>query len=135
MSRGVGRPLKFKSVEELQRKIDDYFDSCYDEDGNCIRPLTITGLALALDTTRRTLLDYEEKDEYSHTIKMAKQRIENFAEEQLFTNRNTAGVIFNMVNNYGWTNKQDIDQSISGKDGKPLQVLFNIPRPARDDES
>lgn len=29
----------------------------------------ITGLALALDTTRDTLMDYEGKDEFSDTIK------------------------------------------------------------------
>jgi DNA-packaging protein gp3 len=120
----VGRPLKFSSIEELERLIEDYFDSCYedlieyDSEGAIKsstrvlkRPYTITGLALALDTSRRTLLDYEARnDEFSHTIKKAKLRCENFAEEQLFTSRNTAGVIFNMKNNYGWVDKQDIDQ-------------------------
>lgn len=104
----VGRPPKFQDVEELQRKIDAYFDSCHDENGKLIRPYTITGLALALDTSRKVLLDYESKDdEISNTIKKAKLRIENFAEEQLYTNKNTAGVIFNMVNNYGWVNRQE----------------------------
>lgn len=104
----VGRPPKFQDVEELQRKIDAYFASCHDDKGNLIRPYTITGLALALDTSRKVLLDYESKDdEISNTIKKAKLRIENFAEEQLYTNKNTAGVIFNMVNNYGWVNRQE----------------------------
>ncbi len=105
----VGRPLKFASVEELQSKIGDYFDSCQDEDGALVKPYTITGLALYLDTTRRTLLDYEKRDdEFSHTIKRAKLRIENFAEESLFTSKQTAGVIFNLINNYDWSNKQDV---------------------------
>lgn len=110
----VGRPPKFQDVEELQRKIDAYFESCHDEKGNIIRPYTITGLALALDTSRKVLLDYENKDdEISNAIKKAKARCEAFAEEQLFTNKNTAGVIFNMVNNYGWVNRQE--QTVNAK--------------------
>lgn len=105
----VGRPLKFASVEELEQKIAAYFDSCYNADGALAKPFTITGLALYLDTTRRTLLDYEKRDdEYSHTIKRAKLRIENFAEESLFTSKQTAGIIFNLINNYDWSNKQDV---------------------------
>jgi hypothetical protein len=144
----VGRPLKFKTVKELEDKIQEYFESCFeevwedtdkrDEDGNliydlsgkvekehikvkkCVRPLTITGLAVALDTYRSVLLDYEEKDEYSNTIKKAKETIQNFVEERLFGG-NVAGPIFNLINNWkGWSNKQEI----TGKDGKDL-----IPEP------
>jgi len=126
----AGRPLKFKTVEELQKKIDAYFDSCWEEreekDGNGdvfkrykvqITPYTITGLALALDTTRETLMDYEEKDGYSDTIKMAKLRCQNFAEQQLFTGKNAAGPIF-ALKNYGWRDK--IENELTGKDGKDL---------------
>jgi len=115
----MGRPLKFKTVKELQQKIDAYFESCWEdtEEGKkMIRPLTITGLALALDTTRDTLLDYEEKDGFSDTVKKAKQRVENFAEEQLFINPRTAGIIFNMVNNWGWQNKQETKQEVTIED-------------------
>lgn len=115
-----GRPLKFKTVKELQEKIDAYFEDCDKND----RPLTITGLALALDTTRDILIAYEERDGFSNAIKKAKQRCQAFAEEQLFTNRNTAGVIFNMVNNYGWRNKQDVD--LGNKDDKPFQVQHDL---------
>lgn len=125
----AGRPLKFKSVDELQEKIEHYFESCHNMNGDLIRPYTISGLALALDTSRQTLLDYEDKEEYSDTIKKAKAKIENFAEEQLFTNRNTAGVIFNMVNNWGWRNKQDVE----AKTDTELNIKFNIPRPKSDE--
>jgi len=118
----AGRPLKFKSAEELQKMIDAYFANCDKKK----KPYTITGLALALDTTRETLLDYEERDEFSDTIKRAKLRCQAYAEEQLFTNRNTAGVIFNMVNNYGWKNKQDIDNNIGNKDGKPFETEQHV---------
>jgi hypothetical protein len=97
---------KFKSVKSLQNAIDKYFKEC-DESG---RPYTVSGLAYALDTTRRTLLDYEEKDGFSHVIKKAKAKIETFNEEQLY-NKNvpTVGVIFNLKNNYDWKDKQEIE--------------------------
>ena len=105
----VGRPNKFKSVEEMQKAIDNYFKDC---DAN-ERPYTISGLAYALDTTRRTLLDYEENDDFSHTIKKAKAKIEQFVEERLFVGNNTAGVIFNLKNNYNWKDKQEIEADVN----------------------
>lgn len=121
----LGRPPKFGTVEELQEKINAYFESCdnrttkiMNSKGKMIevpdpRPYTITGLALALDTTRRTLLDYETiyGEEFSHTIKMAKQKIENFAEESLWQPKIATGVIFNLKNNYGWVDKTEVETS------------------------
>ena len=115
-----GRPLLFKSAEELQIKIDKYFDSCYvdriDKDTGKeytenIRPLTITGLAVALDCDRVTILDYGNKEEFSSTVRAAKLKIQNFAEENLFTNRNASGIIFNLKNNYGWVDKIETDNT------------------------
>lgn len=59
------------------------------------KPLTVTGLAVALGTSRDVLLDYEttysEKyPEFSNTIKEAKEQIKAYAEESLF-GTNTAG--------------------------------------------
>lgn len=113
----TGRPQKFKTVEELEEKIDEYFASCFKEDGERIRPFTITGLALALDTTRETLLDYEKSDKFakfSDTIKKAKQTCQNYAEEHLFTSRNVIGAIFSMKNNYGWKDKTEVDTNFKG---------------------
>lgn len=108
----MGRPLKFESVEELQNKIDMYFAEC-DKDN---RPYTISGLACALDTTRRTLLDYEDKEDYSHTIKRAKAKIEEFNERMLYSKDvPTTGVIFNLKNNYGWKDTQAIEADLNVK--------------------
>ena len=104
-----GRPLKFDSVEEMQKAIDKYFAECDEKQ----KPYTVSGLAYALNTTRRTLLDYEEKDEYSHTIKKAKTKIELFNEEMLYSKDvSTTGVIFNLKNNYGWKDKQEIEADV-----------------------
>jgi hypothetical protein len=109
-----GRPLKFKSVKELSKLIDAYFLKCTHKDGKELpftewTPITITGLALALDTTRHTLIDYEEKDEYLHTIKIAKTKVENYAEMKAF-GANPAGAIF-ALKNFGWADKLEVDQS------------------------
>lgn len=103
----AGRPKKFKSIKELQEKIDAYFVDCeeYEE------PITLTGLCIWLDTTRETLMDYQEADEFSDTIKKAKQRIENAYEKRLIK-RGNAGDIF-ALKQFGWTDKQEIDNKIS----------------------
>lgn len=119
-----GRPLKFATKEELELAIEAYFqgisNSVYiNADGIPVyEPLTITGLALALDTTRKTLMEYEEKDEYSNTIKKAKTRVEHFAEKRLFGTAPT-GAIF-ALKNYGWKDKTESE--FTGKDGAPLMT-------------
>lgn len=104
----AGRPLKFKSAEELQEKIDAYFARCKEEE----EPLTITGLALALDTTRDTLMDYEVKEEFSYTIKKAKLEIEH-AYELRNIKRGNAGDIF-ALKNFGWKDKTESDVTLGG---------------------
>ena len=122
-----GRPPKYTKAEEMQHKIDEYFASCFtasrdehgrilrDYDGKIImkqiRPFTITGLALALDMDRRSLVNYSEKEEFFPTIKKARLKIENYLEESLISGGNSTGVIFNLKNNYGWKDKQEIEHT------------------------
>ncbi len=107
----VGRPKKYRNVDELQNLIDEYFSLC-DENR---RPYTITGLALYLDMDRKTLLRYEKdyEDEYRHTIKRAKERVQEFVECCLFKKGIAQGVIFNLKNNFGWEDKQSVDSNVS----------------------
>ena len=100
----TGAPLKFETDAILQKKIDNYFSKCEKRK----KPLTITGLALALDTSRKVLIEYEAKDEFSNTIKKAKLMCENFADEFLFGGKQVAGAIFNLKNNYGWSDKIEV---------------------------
>jgi hypothetical protein len=142
--RKIGRPKKFESVEQLEDAIQEYFNSCFmpkmrqvkiktgdeveyideqvlDTNGDPvfiqIQPFTITGLAISLGTTRETLLDYENKQEnaaFSDTIKMAKQRIQQYAENYLYTGKNPTGAIFNLKNNYGWVDRRETDLTTKG---------------------
>lgn len=77
-------------------------------------PYTITGLALALDTSRETLLQYEGRPEFVDTIKKAKDKCHNYVENSLLTS-NPTGAIFNLKNNYGWKDKTESE--ITNPDG------------------
>lgn len=152
------KPLKFKTVEELEKGIDAYFASLYDyardmwgnrlkdkdykpQEGDEDNPhagfvmkkvkvATVTGLAVALDTTRETLLNYEsgmydnhdaegnqttleqeqqewneQVQKYSDTIKRAKQMILEDTEQQLFKPGRATGAIFSLKVNYEWQDK------------------------------
>jgi hypothetical protein len=107
----VGRPRKYTNVDELQELIDNYFKTC-DE---MHRPYTMTGLALFLDMDRRTLLRYEKEytDEFCLTITRAKERVQEFVECCLFKKGIAQGVIFNLKNNFGWEDKQEVDHTVT----------------------
>lgn len=134
MAKGAGgRPLKFKTVQELQEKIDAYFDSCWiektDDNGNTlniqVRPYTITGLANAIGIDRKTLLEYQERDEFSNTVKEAKRKVAQYVEEYLFMGKNQTGAIFNLKNNFDWKDKTETDVTSNGE-------TLNIYLPKRD---
>lgn len=117
----AGRPLKFKTPQELDEAIDKYFASCYDTEGKIIKAITYTGLAIALGTTRQTLLDYREKDEFTDSVTRAKAKCEEFAESQLFIGKNPSGAQFALTNNYdGWAAKQDVN--LGGQKNNPIET-------------
>ena len=89
----------------MQKAIDEYFREC---DTNN-EPYTVTGLALALDMTREGLIHYANKDGFTDTIKKAKQRVEAYIEKKMYGN-NVTGLIFNLKNNFGWVDRQEIEQ-------------------------
>lgn len=126
-----GRPPAYKTPEEMQAVIDKYFEDCNGEyiiiDGEAVtdkhghpvktkeRPLTITGLALALGFNgRQALLNYEGKPEFMDTVKRAKSKIEQYAEERLYDRDGVNGAKFNLSNNFsGWSEKQQIDSNVN----------------------
>ena len=104
-NRKVGRPLKFQSVEELQKKIDSYFE---DREATG-KPITVTGLCLWLDaTSREVIMNYQNKDEYTDTLLRAKLRCQEYAESQLYTAKSSNGPIF-ALKNFGWSDAKQID--------------------------
>lgn len=128
----------YKSKEEIQEKIDKYFEECEgkvleDKDGNPIlnkyggviiigsKPPTVTGLALALGfSTRQSLLNYQAQDEFLDTITRAKSRVEQYAEERLFDRDGSHGAQFSLRNNFkGWKSKdiEDVEDASTVDDG------------------
>jgi len=123
-----GRPLKFNTPQELEQKAEEYLSSTPNNEW------TITGLALALDTTRQTLVNYENRDEFLDTVKKLKTKVENSYELGL-RKRGGAGDIFGLKN-FGWSDK--IETEHSGeitqkqyiiKDGSESSDISTTPRP------
>ena len=107
-----GRPRAFNSVEELEGKINDYFEYCNKEN----KPYTMSGLAYYLDVDRKTIVNYTKDEEYFPTIKRARDRVQMQLEENALMNiSNSTFTIFNLKNNFDWkdrieTNTENFEQ-------------------------
>lgn len=114
-----GCPLKFETPDDLQSAIDAYFE--YPDGGAWMEmPVgdtilkqfapTMSGLAFALGVDRKTITNYSHRDGFSPHIKKARVRVEEALEQRLYAG-SPAGVIFNLKNNFGWRDKQEIEHS------------------------
>ena len=114
---------KYKTVEEVQERIDSYFKECME---NGSYP-TVTGLCYEMDINRETILRYknlEDSEELkyiqdkevrkgiSHSIKKAYEYIQNGYEDKLINGKTQAiGTIFALKNNFKWVDKQEVEQT------------------------
>ena len=114
----MARPLKYKTVDELQAAIDQYFEDCrgrplldecgdprLDKHGNPIivgaHPPTVTGLAYALGfSSRQSLLNYQGRKQFVDAVTRAKLYIESYTEERLFDRDGVNGAKFSLANNF-----------------------------------
>lgn len=116
----------YKTVGEMQTKIDVYFKRCdgeplLDDNGAPVitkygiaykvypTPPTVTGLALDLGfTSRLALLNYQAKPEFVNAVTRAKSQIEAYVESRLFDKDGTNGAKFSLANNFkGWAEKSE----------------------------
>lgn len=135
-----GRPRRFKTVAELQEKIDAYFESCWadrriektDKDGIVtvsferyrIMPYTVMGLVLALGFNSRTSFnDYKAAPEYMAAIKNARTRIELSVEALMLEGKNPAGPIFWLKNNAEEKYRDKYDHEV-GLDARALEAIL-----------
>ena len=112
----TGNTSKMKTAKEFQEKIERYFKECDKKR----MPYTVTGMAFALGfTTRLAIINYENEEKHHdieegekklivNTIKKAKLKIEEYLEINLIEGKQVAGTIFNLKNNYGWIDRQDV---------------------------
>lgn len=110
--------MKYKSAQELQASIDEYFATCNDEN-----PPLISGLAYHLDMNTESLRRYGESEEFYATVKRAKQRVEMYLEKRL-QQQSPVGSIFSLKNNFGWKDKTE--QELTGADGGPIQTKWTV---------
>lgn len=102
---GNTNALKYKTQEQLQKGIDEYFIKC-DEDK---RPYTMSGLAYSLGIDRVTLINYGKTDLFFTLIKEAKDRVQAQLEENALVGKgNAVFTIFNLKNNYGWKDQTEV---------------------------
>ena len=129
MSKPVGRPLKYKTAEEMQSGIDEYFELCQpkyatDAEGNVLKdnrgnpiielnPPTLSGLSLHLGfADRQSMYDYQNRnDEFSCTIKRARTRCEQWVETNGLAGNTPPAMAIFALKNYGWSDKQEIEHS------------------------
>lgn len=107
MAHPGGRPLKFKTPEELLAKAEEYFATVPQEEW------MITGLAVHLDTSRSTLCDYDKKDEFSDTVKAIKEKIEMAYEKRGLKVGNAFDIF--RLKNMGWRDRFENDLTTAGE--------------------
>lgn len=123
----------YKTADELQAAISDYFQNpptksvIVGKGDNQqvieLPVLTITGLAYHLGfESRQSFYAYEDRPEFSYTIKRARLFIENDYEKQLQIG-NTTGAIF-ALKNFGWRDKIETEHS-GGVEFKGFKVVIH----------
>ena len=142
----MGRPAKYKTVEELEKKCDEYFRVCDEHTITIVmkgkkgkpdtiitkpdpQPYTSPGLALALGFCDRSSLDdYKNKKKFFPTIKKARSRIEEQrVTKALRGQHNPVFSIFDLKNNFGYKDKTETE--ISGPGGGPIALTAIPPTP------
>lgn len=104
-----GRPRIIQSPGEMQEKADGYFA---DREA-AGKPPTMAGLCYALGfSDRHALAEYEKYDGFSATVKRLRLRVEQDRNEKLILKESfTPGLIFDLKNNHGWVDKQELEHS------------------------
>lgn len=125
-----GEKMAFNSPEELEIAVNDYFQSCYtyklDKNGNIMydrngepikylsKPFTISGLAYHIGISTKTfnrycsgvfdagIEDLPGSKSYKKILVRARQKVESFAEENLYNKNAQLGARFVLDAAFGW---------------------------------
>ena len=121
-----GRKLVFATPEELEQAVEKYFESLMmpvthkgepllKEDGTPYlywgKPATMTGLARAIGLkSRQAVINYEKRSKgFRKVVEDARMRVEEYCETRLFDKDGCGGAKFNLINNFGWNDKKEVD--------------------------
>jgi hypothetical protein len=117
-----GRPRMYNGPDDMAPEIDSYFEWCR----NNAKPYTVTGLALWLGFSDKSMLyEYQDRKEFSHLIKRARMEVEMGYETNLHGNTAT-GSIF-ALKNMGWKDKSETE--LSGNMGVVWQETKTYQKP------
>jgi hypothetical protein len=113
MADKVGRPKKWATPQELQEKINAFFDYCKKQNEHPI----VEGLCIFLNCDKQTILNYQAKDEYGEIIENAKLRIANHVMGRAMSGEiNPTIAIWISKNHYGYKDKTEVEQINYNKD-------------------
>ena len=105
-----GRPPHFKTPEDLEKKVNEYFEFCIDNKTEC----AVSALCQFLGfVNRKSFDDYEKRSlEFSNIIKRARQAIEMSYELDLRTFK-FGGAIFALknINKEYWRDKIETENT------------------------
>ena len=121
--RKVGRPLKIETPEQMEKILNEYFETT-DEN-----KITLTGICLALNLDKSNFYEYEKREGYENIVKRARMIVENSYEISLRENGRT-GDIF-ALKNFGWTDKQEIESNAQGK----VTIINSLPKDDEDESN
>src|SRR3990167_6380228 len=117
---------RFKSAEELEGRIKNYFETALKRG----QPLTVSGMASSIGTNREQFLQFKDwyktqktEDDMllglkvSRIITGALAVVEQYSEEKLYDGKmKPQAIIFSMVNNFGWRNKLDVEATSNSEE-------------------
>lgn len=114
-----GRPRLYDDPIFFEERVEQYFDECA-KNG---RPPTIAGIGYFLGfEDRDSFARYADYEGFSRTVKRARLRIEAAKNEMLFSrDYSTAGVIFDLKNNHGWSDKVEIGDMTPSEYGQEVE--------------
>ena len=147
----IGCKPKYQTPAELKKRCDEYFESLMkpvfykgailrDENGETVKrqevPATLSGLASYLGIQTDTLRRYQMKSvaglippEFAEIVLEARQKIEVFCEEQLYTRDGSRGAQFVLQAGFSWQTKHErSEDKLSNKKLKMAQQELELKR-------
>lgn len=135
----AGRPRAYKTARKLQQAIDDYFRGIrrrapvLDKNGEPFisesgepafimeyaEPSTIAGLCVYMRIDIETFAGYQKIPRLAGVIAAAKLEIEKYNSVELLTRSQVRGIIFNLVNNFGWSDKKETEAGGKTRESAP----------------
>lgn len=123
----MARPRIIGSPDEMDRLVNEFVAICELKE----KPVTLTGMILHLGLSCRDSFDeYAKRPEFSYSVKRAKLIVESEYEQRLSGN-SAAGPIF-ALKNFGWKDKQDIDQTINANVKQSVEWVVQPVKPVNE---